>query len=283
MSKYTGINFVPPKNVADEAVKGLEYREKAGGKGGLGRSEAKKQGIGSGVQRAVNLKNRDKLSPETVRRMKAFFDRHKKNKAIDSKHKGEPWKDRGYVAWLLWGGDPGYAWSKKIVAQMERADKRKEAADRVVLRYLCAAEEDTVDKMLADRLRAFVEETGDDWNYITPEQYQKLREQGKDKKFFLLDIRRPEDFKKRHIKGAENIFWMDLLKPENLKKLPKDKTILLYCYVGHTSSQALVLLKLLGYDVVSLKFGMGLSPVEGVPVAGWTDFGFETVKGKDDE
>ena len=95
-----------------------------------------------------------------------------------------------------------------------------------------------------------------------------------------MDIRKPQDFKKGHIKGSKNIFWLDLLKKENLKKLPKNKKIVLICYVGHTSSQALVLLRLLGYDVVSLKFGMGISPSQGVPVAGWTDFGFDIVQGK---
>ena len=122
----------------------------------------------------------------------------------------------------------------------------------------------------------FIEKTKDNWNYITPED---LNKKGLDK-FFILDIRKPGDFKKGHLKGATNIFWMDVFKPENLKKLPSNKKILVYCYVGHTSSQVLVLLSLLGFDVVSLKYGMGISPVEGVPVAGWTNFGFETVNGK---
>jgi hypothetical protein len=43
----------------------------------------------------------------------------------------------------------------------------------------------------------------------------------------------------------------------------------------------MVCLRLLGYDVTTLKFGMGISPVEGVPVAGWTDYGFEVVEGKE--
>lgn len=101
MSKYSHIDFRPPASVAKEAKKGLELREKAGGKGGLSVSEAKSEGVGSGVQRAVNLKNRDKLSPETVKRMKAFFDRHKKNKSIGKGKK--PWEDRGHVAWCLTG------------------------------------------------------------------------------------------------------------------------------------------------------------------------------------
>jgi len=51
----------------------------------------------------------------------------------------------------------------------------------------------------------------------------------------------------------------------------------LICYVGHTSSQALVLLKMLGYKVVAVKFGYGKSPVFGVPVAGWLNYNFPVV------
>jgi rhodanese-related sulfurtransferase len=60
---------------------------------------------------------------------------------------------------------------------------------------------------------------------------------------------------------------------KGVKKLPKNKTIFLICYVGHTSSQVMTLLKLIGYDVVSIKYGYGISPVKGVPVAGWLDYG----------
>jgi len=131
------------------------------------------------------------------------------------------------------------------------------------------------DLTFTEKLKEFIDKTDDTWNYITPVE---LKEKGLDN-FFILDIRKPEDFAEGHIEGAENIFWLDLLEKENLDKLPKDKKILLVCYVGHTSSQALVLLRMLGYDVVSLKFGMGISPVEGVPVAGWLDNGFEIIKG----
>ena len=124
--KYDHIDFAPPESVAHAAERGLEYRKKGGG-GGLSTEEASKQGIGSGVQRAVNLKNRDTLSPATVRRMSNFFNRHQKNKAIDAKFKGTPWKDRGYVAWLLWGGDSGRSWAAKVVRQMDAADKKKTA------------------------------------------------------------------------------------------------------------------------------------------------------------
>lgn len=118
-------------------------------------------------------------------------------------------------------------------------------------------------------LRDYIKGVDSDWNYITPDQLSK-----KDlSKLFILDIRRKEDYKSGHIKGAKNIFWMDLL--DNLDKLPKDEKIYLVCYVGHTASQMMVVLRLLGYDVVALKFGMGKSPVDGVPVAGWLDWGFD--------
>lgn len=121
--KYDHIDFKPPQSVAKAAERGLELRKKNKGKGGLSKGEASKQGIGSGVQRATNLKNRDTMSPGTVRRMKAFFDRHQKNKSIGKGLKAH--EDEGYIAWLLWGGDPGYSWAKKVVGQMEAADKKK--------------------------------------------------------------------------------------------------------------------------------------------------------------
>jgi len=129
-----------------------------------------------------------------------------------------------------------------------------------------------------NRLTSFLEDTKDDWNYITPKEFNKLQEEGKDKDYYIVDLRRPEDFKKGHIQGAHNIFWKDILKESNLSKLPQLKPILLYCYVGHTSSQVLVLLKLLGFDAKSLKFGMGESPVEGVPIAGWKTLKYKVEK-----
>jgi len=127
--KYSHINFKPPKSVAKAAEKGLDYRSRQskGGKAGLTPSDASKQGIGSGVQRATNLKNRNNLSPKTVRQMKSFFARHQKNKNVNPKYKGEPWKDKGYVSWLLWGGNAGKAWAEKVVRQMDAADKKKTA------------------------------------------------------------------------------------------------------------------------------------------------------------
>ena len=137
--KYDHIDFKPPKSVADAAERGLEYRKKANpsDKGGLTPAEASEQGIGSGVTRATNLKNRTNVSPEVIRQMCAFFSRHEKNKGISAENKATPWKDKGHVAWLLWGGDPGKTWAEKVRDQMDRADEKAEsktASDDVLKR-----------------------------------------------------------------------------------------------------------------------------------------------------
>ncbi len=129
-------------------------------------------------------------------------------------------------------------------------------------------------KEILEALKDYIKDVDKNWNYITPPDLKKAIEKDS-KKYFLLDIRKNEEFKQGHIKGATNIFWKELL--NNLDKLPNDKTIVLICYVGHTASQMLTALNLLGYKSIVLKFGMGISPVEGVPVAGWIDYGFPTV------
>lgn len=129
---------------------------------------------------------------------------------------------------------------------------------------------------MIDTLRNYLEKTKDDWNYITPKDFYE-KYYLKKKKYFLIDLRSKKEYEEFHIKGSVNIFWLDLLKEENLKKIPKNKKIFLICYVGHTSSQAMTLLKLLDYNVTSIKYGYGVSPVVGVPVSGWLNFNYPVV------
>jgi len=130
-----------------------------------------------------------------------------------------------------------------------------------------------------DILRKYLIKIKDDWNYITPIDFYN-NYYLKNTEYLLIDLRDEKSYKKMHIKGSKNIFWLNILDDKNLKKLSKTIPIFLICYVGHTSSQVLTLLKLLGYNVVSIKFGYGLSPVKGVPVAGWLDYGLPTISSK---
>ena len=49
--------------------------------------------------------------------MKAYFDRHEVDK------EGSTWEEqgKGWQAWHGWGGDAGYRWARRIVAQLEKA------------------------------------------------------------------------------------------------------------------------------------------------------------------
>ena len=116
-------SFKPPIAVQNAAKRGLRLRRKAkkSNRGGLTSRQAGKQGIGSGVQRAANLASGGNVSLRTVKRMHAFFSRHKKNSKIDPGKTADT--DRGFQAWLLWGGDPGAAWAKRIVEREMKVKK----------------------------------------------------------------------------------------------------------------------------------------------------------------
>ena len=68
-----------------------------------------------GWARARQLATKSEIGLSTVKRM-AAFNRHRKNAVVDPKFKSEPWKDRGYVAWLGWGGTTGIDWAIRISA-----------------------------------------------------------------------------------------------------------------------------------------------------------------------
>jgi hypothetical protein len=85
------------------------------------RAEHGRGGTAVGVARARDIKNRKALSEQTVRRMASYFARHevdKKGKGFDSGGDGYP--SAGRIAWDLWGGDAGAAWSARKVEEFDR-------------------------------------------------------------------------------------------------------------------------------------------------------------------
>jgi hypothetical protein len=107
------IDLKPTESMANNAKRGLELRAKFG-----------RGGTAVGVARARDLSNRTNLSPETIARMYSYFSRHEVDK------KGKDWDNaerpsNGKIAWLLWGGDSGYAWAtqKWKAIQNARASK----------------------------------------------------------------------------------------------------------------------------------------------------------------
>ena len=141
-AKYSHINFKPTKAMADEAAKGLEYRREFG-----------RGGTEVGVARARDIKNRVNLSPRTVKRMKAFFDRHQVDRqAEDWGNEHNP--SAGYVAHLLWGGDAGYSWARARVRQINAADKKKQITKQEDLQIsFDQADEDAIRALQSEQVQ----------------------------------------------------------------------------------------------------------------------------------
>lgn len=97
--------FKVPAGAKGNAQKVLDWKDKHG-------SEVKGM-TAVGWARARQLATKSEIGLGTVKRM-AMFNRHRKNAEVDPQYKSEPWKDRGYVAWLGWGGTSGIDWAIKI-------------------------------------------------------------------------------------------------------------------------------------------------------------------------
>lgn len=64
--------------------------------------------------------------------------------------------------------------------------------------------------MNIEMLRNYLKSTKNDWNYITPlDFYNDYFLKKKD--YYLIDLREEKEYKKGHIKGAKNIFWLNIL------------------------------------------------------------------------
>jgi cation transport regulator ChaB len=102
-----------PAGARAAARRAIRWKEKYG--------DEVKGGTQVGWTRAGQLARGENLSRSTVARMSAFA-RHRQNSSVDPKFKDTPWKDRGHVAWLIWGGDAGVNWAN---ATMDRINKRQ--------------------------------------------------------------------------------------------------------------------------------------------------------------
>lgn len=109
---------------------------------------------------------------------------------------------------------------------------------------------------------AYFADKAEDNNITKEDAFVEMVKEGGD--FFILDIRRADDYAAGHVKGAVNAPWGPAI-AENLSKLPEDTPIYLYCYSGQTAGQTVALLNVAGFDVNSVRYGykLGISKVEG--------------------
>lgn len=104
--------YSPPAGVRAAARKAIKFKEQG---------KAKGAGTSVGWTRAGQLARGESLSLSTVKRMYSYFSRHEVDK------KGKDWGNQanpsnGYIMWLAWGGDAGFAWSRRIVnAEKDKA------------------------------------------------------------------------------------------------------------------------------------------------------------------
>lgn len=110
---YDGIDFTPSERVQSQFSKGIELYE--AGKGGDGLQAAT-------VRWARRLAAGEAVTPAKARKGRAWFARHATDRKDGWDKAGE--ETPGYVAWLLWGGDPGRDWFESLVDRMDAADAK---------------------------------------------------------------------------------------------------------------------------------------------------------------
>ncbi|MDA3950562.1 MAG: rhodanese-like domain-containing protein [Spirochaeta sp.] len=109
-------------------------------------------------------------------------------------------------------------------------------------------------------------------NIVSEENAKAILDAG-DEDVLFVSIRKPEHYAEAHIEGAINIpFGVGM--QENFASLPADKKLIVYCYTGQTAGQTVAALRMLGYDAVSLRGGMGMPANEPL---GWMSNGYPTV------
>lgn len=150
-----------PESARNNACKAIRWKEEYG-------NEVKGM-TQIGWIRANQLCKGEKISEETIARMSGF-QRHKKNSEVSPEYKDTPWKDKGYTAWLGWGGTSGINWA---------ADKLKSIRNEMSFSVFSLEEKMVVgpamvpDKMIIRRN----EITGEVYYvYFTAETIKKLQQ-----------------------------------------------------------------------------------------------------------
>ena len=102
---------------------------------------------------------------------------------------------------------------------------------------------------------------------ITPEEAYILIQENKDNSnFVILDVRTPEEFLGEYIENAVNLDYYSDTFRNDLDKLDKNKTYLIYCRSGRRSENALNIMKELDFrEVYNMLAGIIKWKSEGLP------------------
>jgi len=72
---------------------------------------------------------------------------------------------------------------------------------------------------------------------------------------YVLDVRGATDYAAGHVSGAINVAFRTIADAANLPKFDPDRQIVVVCYTGHTASQSTMILNMLGYNAIAMKWG----------------------------
>jgi len=147
----------------------------------------------------------------------------------------------------------------KPLRQAEESFKKGnyKSAAGILRKAIMKSGNEACDKLWSKYRRAVLAQAGDDYLTGVPKDRYRVpaavfgRDYKKEgiNKYFLLDVRQPEEFVKSHIAGALNIPFRQVLRHLDwLPKAGKDKVILIICRSQHRANHVLVVLRELGYS-----------------------------------
>lgn len=100
---------------------------------------------------------------------------------------------------------------------------------------------------------------------VSPAEFRTMLSE--DSNAYLLDVRKPDEYKAGHLENAQELDWLDT---DNFKQqapnIDKSKTVYVYCRSGRRSKEAADFLAGEGYKVVDLDGGILAWEENGLPV-----------------
>ena len=97
--------------------------------------------------------------------------------------------------------------------------------------------------------------------------YGLIQENKNNPDFVILDVRTSGEFASGHIENAINLDYYSATFRDDLDKLDKDKTYVIYCHSGGRSGNALKIMEELGFmKVYNILGGISAWKAEGLPI-----------------
>jgi rhodanese-related sulfurtransferase len=107
--------------------------------------------------------------------------------------------------------------------------------------------------MIAERCDVVIPE----WKMKTAaDVYTNLSDGDSTNDWFILSYWNETTYNAGHIPGSYRFEPGSLGRNENLKYVPTDRPVVIFCYTGQTSAQIATYLNMLGYDAYSMRYGM---------------------------